>query len=105
MAETLSGVADLSQDELFTRRVGAAMVRAALEVAAEQEVPGSARQAIRRDLAVRLFQDLAKYTPVFAIAVAADPEIVAESADAEIQSTVDAVWDAIAGAPPVPAVD
>jgi hypothetical protein len=98
---SLSEIYDLSTWQPFVRKVQAAMVTAAKDVAAELE-PASPtpRSTLRRSLSVNVFTDLDGYTRRFAIAVATNPVLTYDSPDDAIQFTVNSVWDAIAGAPP-----
>lgn len=99
MAADLHGTTDLSSWPPFVRRVQAAMIKAATDVAAEtsEETP---RSTLRRALSVNVFANREDYTGRFAIAVASNPVITHDSSDGDLQFTVNSVWDAIAGAPP-----
>jgi hypothetical protein len=99
VAQALSDITDLATWAPFTRKVQAAMILAATQVAAE--IPDSSpRSTARRALSQNVFSDLDGYTARFGIAVATNPVITYESADSDIEFTVNSVWDAIAGAPP-----
>jgi hypothetical protein len=102
MAGTLEASAELAESPSFQRKVRAAMVSAAKDVAAEaisQSDPTRSQQ--RRGLALNVFADVEKFTRVFAILVATNPVITTTSADGDLQFTVNSVWDAVAGVPPV----
>jgi hypothetical protein len=102
VAGTLEQSAELAELESFRRRIRAAMIPAAKDVAAEAVDPNDPqRSQQRRGLALNVFGDIAKYTAVFSILVATNPVITSGSNDGDIQFTVNSVWDAVAGVPPV----
>jgi hypothetical protein len=104
MAGVLVDIADLATDPAFRRRVRAAMVVAAVQVAAEQANPNQPeRSNLRRSLATNIFADLDDHEERFAHAVAANPVITTDSSDSDLQFTVNSVFDAVAGAPPAAA--
>jgi hypothetical protein len=100
VASTLIGIIDLASWPPFRRKVQAAMIKAAVAVGAEAAVDGSPRSQLRRALSVNVFAALDDYTQRFAIAVATNPVVDADSPDDAIEFTVNSMWDAIAGAPP-----
>lgn len=103
MATELEEITDLAVWPPFRRRIRAAMVKAALDVAAEMPDPNNQERSMRRRaLSINVSQELDAYEVRFAIAVAANPVITHESSDNDVQFTVNSVWDAIAGAPPLP---
>lgn len=103
MAATLTEITDLAVWPAFRRRVRAAMVKAAIDVAAEApDETHTERSLRRRALATNVIQELNAYEERFAMAVATNPVVTAESDDGAIQFTVNSVWDAVAGAPPLP---
>jgi hypothetical protein len=98
---SLSDIADLATWPPFVRRIQAAMVTAAKDVAAELEPENpTPRSTLRRALSVNVFANLDDYTRRFAIGVATNPAITHASSDNDIQFTVNSIWDAVAGAPP-----
>lgn len=102
MAGTLEQSAELAEAPSFQRRVRAAMISAAKDVAAEAVDPNDPqRSQQRRGLALNVFGDIPKFTAVFSILVATNPVITSGSSDGDIQFTVNSVWDAVAGVPPV----
>jgi hypothetical protein len=104
MAGALIEIADLAAYPPFRRRVRAAMTVAAVSVAAEQPDSGQPeRSNLRRSLATNILARLDDHEERFAHAVAANPVITSGSSDNDVQFTVNSVFDAVAGAPPVPA--
>lgn len=104
MAGTLEASAELAELPSFQRRVRAAMITAAKDVAAELVNPQDPqRSQQRRGLALNVFADIEKHTRMFAILVATNGVITSESSDNDVQFTVNSVWDAVAGVPPVAA--
>jgi len=104
MAATLEASAELAELPSFQRRVRAAMISAAKDVAAEAIDPQDPqRSQQRRGLALNVFADVEKYTHVFSIMVSTNPVITATSIDGDLQFTVNSVWDSIAGVPPAAA--
>lgn len=99
MPADLTGITDLAEWPPFVRQVRAAMIQAAVAVASEL-ADATPRSTLRRALSTNVFTDLDGYTARFAIAVASDAAITNASTDGQISFTVDAMWDAIAGAPP-----
>lgn len=98
---SLSEIADLATWPPFIRKVQAAMITAAKDVAAEAEPESpTPRSQLRRALSVNVFADLDDYTRRFAVGVATNPVITYNSPDGDIQFTVNSIWDAVAGAPP-----
>ena len=104
MAATLAESAEIATFPAFTRRVLAAVSIAAVAVGSEAEDPNFPnRTQLRRALATNVFANPLDYGSRFAWAVATNPVITLASSDSDIQYTVNATWDTIAGAPPIPA--
>lgn len=104
MAAALEDAYTLTRVSSFVERVEAAVVKAAVDVAAETP-DQSERSRLRRALSARVLEnrDDTDYARRFALAVAVNPVITKSSSDNDIQFTVNSVWDAMAGAePPAP---
>lgn len=104
MAAALEDAYTLTRVSSFVERVEAAVVKAAVDVAAETP-DASERSRLRRALSARILEnrDGVNYAARFALAVAVNPVITKTSSDNDIQFTVNSVWDAMAGAePPAP---
>lgn len=104
MATTLDENYSLAMRTSFREKVHAAVVKAAVDVAAEAPDPGE-RTRLRRALSARVLENRegTDYAALFAIAVASNPVITGNSSDNDIQFTVNSLWDAMAGAePPTP---
>ena len=84
----------VAQNGDFIRRVQMAVIKAAIDIQAEN--PATANHAQRSALAYRVLHEPEAYAPKFAMAVATNPVIVAASADADIQLAVNSMWDAFA---------
>jgi hypothetical protein len=97
MASDLMDIHDLAQNPAFIRRVTSSAVFAAVQVGSEA-YDGSQYVIMRRALARNVITDAETWGAVFAWGVAANPVITVESADGDIQFTVNALWDAVAGA-------
>lgn len=102
MADVLDNIGQLARTTSFVERVQAAMVKAAVAVGAEQE-DASPRGQLRRSLSVRVLEASDVWAPRFAWAVATNPSINHDSSAGDIEFTVNSMWDAFAGAAPVPA--
>jgi hypothetical protein len=91
----------LSRLTSFAERVQAAVVKAAVDVAAETP-DASERSRLRRALSARILENREgiDYAARFALAVAVNPVITKSSSDSDIQFTVNSLWDAMAGAEP-----
>lgn len=103
MATDLQEIADLAVWGKHMRRVTAAMMLAAAQVGQETSDIGTDYRRLRRALSVNVIADPAVWAPKFALLVAAQPAITDASTDSDIEFTVNAVWDAAAGAGPAPA--
>lgn len=104
MAATLDENYSLATRTSFREKVLAAVIKAAVDVAAEAPDPGE-RARLRRALSARVLENREgiDYAALFALAVASNPVITAASSDNDIQFTVNSLWDAMAGAePPAP---
>jgi hypothetical protein len=97
MASDLMDIHDLAQNPAFIRRVTSSAVFAAVQVGSEA-YDGSQYVIMRRALARNVITDAETWGAVFAWGVAANPVITVESADGDIQFTVNSLWDAVAGA-------
>jgi hypothetical protein len=103
VAATLTETADLARWPKFVREVQAAMVTAAVAVGAElADDPPTEAQRLRHALSANVLRDPETWTPTFAWAVAANPTITHESSNGDIQWSVNAVWNAMAGVVPTP---
>ncbi len=85
----------LAQDQTFVQRVTIAMMQAAIAVA--NESTAATNHALRARHAARVLNEPAHFAPGFALGVASNPAITAESTDSDIQFTVNSNWDAFAG--------
>lgn len=83
----------------FVGRVQVAMMKAAVDVAAEKPKQGEVYR-LRRALAVNVLSDPAGFAARFAWAVITNPVIELTSTDQDLQVTVNSVWNSIAGVPP-----
>jgi hypothetical protein len=101
VAATLEGIYSLANISSFKERVYAAVVKAAVDVAAEA-ADASERSRLRRALSARILENRegTDYATRFAVAVATNSVITQSSSDNDIQFTVNSVWDAMAGAEP-----
>lgn len=101
MAVALEDAFVLARLDSFRERVEAAVVKAAVDVAAEAADP-SERSRLRRALSARVLENREgiDYASRFALAVAVNPVITKQSVDGDIQFTVNSIWDAMAGAEP-----
>jgi len=97
VASALIDITDLATYPTFIRRVTAAAIDAAVAVGAEP-FDGTAYRIARRSLATDIFNDTDTWGKRFAWGVAANPVITTASSDADIQFTVNSLWDALAGA-------
>jgi hypothetical protein len=102
VATDLQEIADLSTWGKHVRMVTAAMVYAAEQIGQETADISSDYRRLRRALSVNVINDPGTWAPKFALLVAAQPAITTASTDGDIQFTVNAVWDAAAGAGPAP---
>lgn len=93
----LQDATDLAVYPPFIRRVTGAMLKAALDVGAE-EFDGTQYRITRRGLATSVLADSALYGSRFAYAVAGNVAVNIDSTDSDIEFTVNSVWDAVAGA-------
>jgi hypothetical protein len=93
--------AALATDVTFRQRVTIATVVAAKAVMAEGFAgPGHENYHIlRQQLAQGVLNTPAAYTDRFALAVASNPAVNANSVDSDIQFTVDQTWSLMAGVP------
>ncbi len=85
----------LAQDRAFVQRVTVAMMQAAIAIA--NESASTANHALRARHAARVLNEPEHFAPGFALGVASNPAITAESSDSDIQFTVNSNWDAFAG--------
>jgi hypothetical protein len=85
----------LAEEPEFKRRVQGAMVKSAIFVSSED--PATAGHATRVQWATQVLRDPAHYAARMAFGVAANPAITADSTDADIEFTVNSVWNAYAG--------
>lgn len=97
MASDLMEIHDLAQNPAFIRRVTASAVFAAVQVGSE-EYDGTQYRIMRRALARNVVTDAETWGAVFAWGAASNPVITVDSADGDIQYTVNSLWDAVAGA-------
>lgn len=100
---TFSDSAYLARNPGFVDRVLIAMVTAAQQIGEETQNVTTDHFRLRRALATNVLGDPNTWAPKFALAVVTNPVIAISSADGDIQFTVNSMWDAIAGAGPVPA--
>lgn len=90
--------AHLALDGVFRDRVRVAMIQAAESVQAEST--GTANDTNRSNYAKSILNNPDAYVSAFSSAVAADPNnagITSASSDSDIQFTVNAVFNALAG--------
>ena len=86
---------DLSQSPAFVARVQGAMVKSAIAVSSED--PATVAHATRTQWATQVLRDPAHYAQRMAFGVAANPSVTAASTDADIEFTVNSIWNAYAG--------
>lgn len=86
---------ELAQQRDFIERVTIAMMQAAIAIA--NEGTETANHALRARHAARVLNEPEHFAPGFALGVASNPAITAESTDSDIQFTVNSNWDAFAG--------
>ena len=84
----------VAQNGDFIRRVQMAIIKSALAIQAED--PATANHAQRSALAYKVLHEPEAYAPKFAMGVATNPVITAASEDADIEFTVNSMWDAYA---------
>lgn len=102
MATVLTEIADTAEHPGFIRRVGSAIIKAAVAIGNEP-YDGSQYTIMRRSLANKVFEFPDEWADRFAWPVARGPLITVDSSDNDIEWTVAEVWDAVAGAfQPVP---
>ncbi len=92
---TLNAQYTLAQNQTFIERVTMAMMQAAIAIA--NESAAAANHALRARHAARVLNEPQHFAPGFALGVASNPAITAESTDSDIQFTVNSNWDAFAG--------
>ncbi len=85
----------LAQDRTFVQRVTVAMIQAAIAIA--NESAAGQNHTLRARHAARVLNEPEHFAPGFALGVASNPAITAESTDSDIQFTVNSNWDAFAG--------
>lgn len=93
----LTDMTDLATWPPFVRRVTAAMLKAAVNVGAE-EFDGTQYKLARRALVTKVLEDSALWGTRFAYAAVSNVAITFASTDSDIEFTVNSVWDAMAGA-------
>ncbi len=87
---------NLASDDEFKRRVQIAMCSAAIAIQAE--APATPNHTNRANYAKLVLNSPDSYMPLFALAICAlDPALTPASPDANIQTNVNAVWNALAG--------
>jgi len=86
---------ELAMAPSFVIRVQGAMVKSAIAVAAED--PATEGHVTRVQWATQVLRDPQHYAARMAYGVAANPAITADSTDADIEFTVNSVWNAYAG--------
>jgi len=87
---------DVPTDDGFRRRVEVAICAAAIAI--QSENPATGNHANRAAYAKLVLNAPDSYTPLFARAIAAnDSTLTPASADAQIRTAVDSVWNALAG--------
>ena len=89
---------DLANDEVFQKRVAIAMIKAALDVLGEDCDLAKQICNKRAHLGEAILEDYTVYLGRFSLAVVANPAISVASTDADIQFTVNSVYNDIAGA-------
>lgn len=77
---------------------GQAARKAATDVQAESA--GTDHHALRADLALKVLTDASdSWEVAFTYTVAAQPAVTVDPTDADIQFTINAIWNAMAGSP------
>ena len=89
--------AALAVDEGFQQRVRIAIVTAATQIMGEAKTSDDVTYGKRQALAYSVLYDSGQHVERFAWAVASNPAVTAESVDGDVQFTVNACWDDIAG--------
>ncbi|MBP8291464.1 MAG: hypothetical protein KAX65_01750 [Caldilineaceae bacterium] len=92
---TLTEQYNLASNSDFIKRVTMAMINAAIAIS--NEGAGAANHALRARHAARVLNEPGNFAPGFALGVASNPVVTAESTDSDIQFTVNSNWDAFAG--------
>lgn len=92
---TLYAQYNLAREPEFIASVTIAMIQAAIAIA--NESTATANHALRARHAARVLNEPTHFAPGFALGVASNPAITAESTDSDIQFTVNSNWDAFAG--------
>lgn len=85
---------DLGSNNGFRKRVAIAMVKSAIAVKAEPA--NTMHHDARAALAFQVLRDMDNWVKVFVFAVVTNGSINASSTDADIEFTVNSIWDAIA---------
>jgi len=85
----------LLRDETFVGRVQVAIVKAAIAI--QNEDPSVSNHAARSALAYAVLLNPEHYARLMAVGVANNPVITALSTDADIEFTVNALWNAYTG--------
>ena len=88
---------DLATNNGFIKRVGMAMVKAAVAVCAETYTDDTPARAT---WATQVLRDPEHYARKMAFGVARNNVITVESSDADIEFTVNSIWNAYAGVQP-----
>ena len=92
---TLATQYALARSPDFMARVAIAMIQAAIAISNESSAVNN--HALRARHAARVLNEPEHFAPGFALGVASNPAITAESSDSDIQFTVNSNWDAFAG--------
>lgn len=85
----------LAKQQTFVQKVTVAMIQAAIAIA--NESVATPNHDLRARHAARVLNEPEHFAPGFALGVASNPAIKAESTDSDIQFTVNSNWDAFAG--------
>ena len=92
---------NLAMTPAFMQRVQGAIVKSAIAVSSED--PTTDAHTTRVQWAAQVLRDPAHYAARMAFGVVANPAITAVSTDADIEFTVNSVWNAYAGVVTQPA--
>lgn len=96
-AQSFSDRVDLANGAEFQRRISFAITKSAIAVMGEDPADNAQRHMARVQLAEFVLKGPAVAARRFSLPVATDMDITAESTDAEIESSVLGLWDALAG--------
>ncbi|WHT21027.1 hypothetical protein N8J89_08150 [Crossiella sp. CA-258035] len=99
MPAELTAIADLAAHPGFILRVRAAIVKAAVAVANENDA-GTNVSTLRHALATNVLLDSQTYAMRFAWAVATNPSVELNSPSGDIEYTANSMWNAVAGIAP-----